>query len=376
MKKVIYIILGVVLVVAIVGSLIMLYQKSKKKDVIYETQSPFISNLVKKSVATGSVKPRREIAIKPQISGIIEELYVEPGDQVRKGDLIAKVKIIPDMVMLNEAESRLNKAQLKLEDAKLVYDRQKKIYEQGVIADAEFQKIRLEYNSASEEVEAAENNLQLIKEGITKKSDQITNTLIRSTIQGMVLDVPVEVGTSVIQSNTFNEGTTIASVADMGEMIFEGKIDETEVGKIKVGMILELTIGAIENQKFNATLEYISPKGVEENGTVQFEIKANVKLKEKTFVRAGYSANADIVLDRRDSVMVIPESLLKFEEKTDSAYVEVETQPQQFEKRYIELGLSDGVNIEIKSGLTKDDKIKGSKKEEEKKNKEKEGQTT
>ncbi len=374
MKKFIYIIFGVVLVAAIIGSFYMLYQKSKKKNMVFETQTPFISNLIKKSVATGSVKPRREIAIKPQVSGIIEELYVEPGNYVKKGDLIAKVKIIPDMVSLNAAESRLNKAQLRLEDAKLVYERQKKIYEEGVIPDAEFQKVRIDYNSALEEVEAAENNLQLIKEGITKKSGQISNTFIRSTIQGMVLDVPVEVGTSVIQANTFNEGTTIASVADMGEMIFEGKIDETEVGKIKEGMNLELTIGAIENQKFDAVLEYISPKGVEENGTVQFEIKAKVKLKPNTFVRAGYSANADIVLDKRDSVMVIPESLLKFEEKNDSAYVEVETQPQQFEKRYIQLGLSDGVNIEVKSGLSLNDKIKGAKKETEKSKKE--GQTT
>ncbi len=369
MKKVIYIFIGVILVVAIIGSFVMLYQKSKKKNTVFETQTPFISNLVKKSVATGSVKPRREIAIKPQVSGIIEELYVEPGNYVKKGDLIAKVKIIPDMVALNEAESRLNKAQLRLEDARLVYERQKKIYEQGVIPDAEFQKVRIEYNSAIEEVEAAESNLQLIKEGITKKSGQISNTLIRSTIQGMVLDVPVEVGTSVIQANTFNEGTTIASVADMGEMIFEGKIDETEVGKIKEGMNLELTIGAIANQKFDAVLEYISPKGVEENGTVQFEIKAKVKLNPNTFVRAGYSANADIVLDKRDSVMVIPESLLKFEEKNDSAYVEVETQPQQFEKRYVQLGLSDGVNIEIKSGISLNDKIKGAKKKIEKKKK-------
>ncbi len=374
MKKVVYILIGIILVGAIIGSFYMLYQKSKKKNTIFETQTPFISNLVKKSVATGSVKPRREIAIKPQVSGIIEELYVEPGNYVKKGDLIAKVKIIPDMVALNAAESRLNKAQLNLEDSKLVYERQKKIYEEGVIPDAEFQKIRIEYNAAIEEVEAAENNLQLIKEGITKKSGQISNTLIRSTIQGMILDVPVEVGTSVIQANTFNEGTTIASVADMGEMIFEGKIDETEVGKIKEGMNLELTIGAIENQKFEAVLEYISPKGVEENGTVQFEIKAKVKLKPNTFVRAGYSANADIVLDKRDSVMVIPESLLKFEEKNDSAYVEVETQPQQFEKRYVQLGLSDGVNIEVKSGLSLNDKIKGAKKEAEKKKKE--GQTT
>lgn len=337
----------------------MLYTKSKKRDAIYEIKNPFMSDLVTKTVATGKVIPRREIAIKPQVSGIISELFVEPGDHVKKGDLIAKVKIIPDMVALNGAESRLKKAELQLEDAKLVYERQKKVYNQGVIPEAEFQKYRIEYNAALEEVEAAENNLQLVKEGITKKSGEISNTLIRSTIEGMVLDVPVEVGTSVIQANTFNEGTTIASVADMGEMIFEGKIDETEVGKIKEGMKLELTVGAIENERYDAFLEYISPKGTEENGTVQFEIKANVNLKENTFIRAGYSANADIVLDRRDSVMVIPEGLISFERDSDSAYVEVETSPQVFEKRYIETGLSDGINIEILSGLELKDKIKG-----------------
>jgi HlyD family secretion protein len=359
MKKVIRIIIGVVFAVAIIGSLVMLYNKSKKKDTIYKTQTPFISDLVKKTVATGKVIPRREIAIKPQVSGIVSEIYVEPGEQVKKNDLIAKVKIIPDMVALNSAESRLNKAKLQLEDAKLVYDRQKQVYQQGVIPEAEFQKYRIDYNAALEEVEAAENNLQLVKEGITKKSGETSNTLIRATIDGMILDVPVEVGTSVIQANTFNEGTTIASVADMGEMIFEGKIDETEVGKIKEGMGLELTVGAIESEKYMAVLEYISPKGVEENGTVQFEIKANVKLKEGSFIRAGYSANADIVLERRDSVMVVPEGLISFEQESDSAYVEVETQPQVFEKRYIETGLSDGINIEVLKGLSLEDKLKG-----------------
>lgn len=369
MKKTVRIIIGIVFAIAVLGSLVMLYNKSKKKDTIYETKSPTISNLVKKTVATGKVIPRREITIKPQVSGIIAEIYVEPGNLVKKGDLIAKIRIIPDMVSLNTAESRLNKAKLQVEDSKLVYERQKKVFEQGVIPEAEFQKVRLEHNGALEELESAENNLQLIKEGITKKSGEISNTLIRSTIQGMVLDVPVEVGASVIQSNAFNEGTTIASVADMGEMIFEGKIDETEVGKIKEGMKLELTVGAIENQKYEALLEYISPKGVDENGTVQFEIKAKVQLSEGTFIRAGYSANADIVLDRRDSVMVIPEGLVNFEKDNDSIYVEIETAPQVFKKVYIKTGLSDGINIEVISGLKKEDKLKGNEvKPEEAKN--------
>ncbi len=367
MKKYLRFILLFGFLAIIVFGFVYLYNKSKAKDVIYETNNPTIDNIVKKTVATGIVTPRNEIEIKPQVSGIIEEIYVEPGNTVKKGSLLAKVKIIPDMVSLNSAESRLKKAKLNFEDAKLVYDRQKKVFEQGVIAEAEFQTYRLEYNSAIEEVEAAENNLQLIKEGITKKSGEITNTLIRSTINGMVLDVPVEVGTSVIQTNTFNEGTTIASIADMGEMIFEGNIDETEVGKIKEGMDLELTIGAIEKATFNAVLEYISPKGVEENGAVQFEIKAKVALNDSVFIRAGYSANASIVLERKDSVMIISESLVKFEETNkDSIYVEVETTPQVFEKKYIQTGLSDGINIEVVSGLEIEDKVKGKEKIEEK----------
>jgi HlyD family secretion protein len=369
MKKFLKIFLLVVFAGLIVGTLFFLYQKSKKKPEVFEIKTPFVSNVIKKTVATGSVVPRNEILIKPQVSGIIDELFIEAGDEVKKGDLIARVKIIPNMVELNNAESRLNKAKIKHDDAKMVYERQKKVYEQGVIPEAEFQQYRLDYMNSMEELEAADAHLQLIKEGVSKKSGTPTNTLIRSTITGMVLDVPVEVGFSVIEANTFNEGTTIASVADMGEMIFEGKVDETEVGKIKIGMPLILSIGAIEEQKFDATLEYIAPKGKEENGAIQFEIKADVALKKNAFIRAGYSANADIVLERKDSILVIPESLIKFEKEGDSAYVEIETLPQQFEKRYIVLGLSDGVNIEIKSGLTKEDKVKGAKKEPEKKKK-------
>ena len=371
MKKIIKILLLVVFIVAIGGTMFYLYQKSKKKPDVFEVKSPFISNVIKKTVATGSVVPRKEILIKPQVSGIVEEVFIVAGQQVKKGDLIARIKIIPNMVELNNAESRLNKAKINFEDSKLVYERQKKVYEQGVIPEAEFQQFRLTYMNAMEEQETAESNLQLIKEGVSKKSGTVTNTLIRSTIEGMVLDVPVEVGNSVIESNTFNEGTTIASVADMGEMIFKGKVDETEVGKLKIGMPLILSIGAIDEERFDAALEYIAPKGKEENGAIQFEIKADVKLKENSFIRAGYSANADIVLDRKDSVMVIPESLIKFEKEGDSAYVEVEIKPQVFEKRYIKTGLSDGVNIEIKEGIIKEDKLKGAKVEEKPKEPEK-----
>lgn len=361
MKKFFRIFLIAVLVVAFGGTLFFLYSKSKKQPELFETKTPFVTNVIKKTVATGSVVPRREIAIKPQISGIIDELFVEAGDFVKKDQVIARIKIIPDMLSLNSAESRLNRARINFEDAKIDYDRQQKLFDTQVISYTDYTKSKVGYDSAKEELSAAENNLELVKNGVLKKAETASNTLVRSTINGMVLDVPIKVGNSVIQSNTFNDGTTIATVADMQDMIFQGKVDETEVGKIKVGMPIELEIGAIEKDKFAATLTYIAPKGKEENGAIQFEIKADVNLKADQFIRAGYSANANIVLDRKDSVMVIPEGMLKFEH--DSAYVEVLTNELEhlYEKRPVKTGLSDGINIEILSGLTKDDKVKGEK---------------
>lgn len=356
MKTAIKILIGVVILVVFAGTIIYLYKKSAAKPVVYETTSAEVTNIVKKTVATGKIVPRKEIEIKPQVSGIIAELYVEPGNMVRKGDMIAKVRIIPNMISLNEAESRLNRARISKDDAQKNYDRQKSLYDDKVIAAAELQNFEVALHSAKEAVEAAENNLQLIREGITKKAGEVSNTIIRSTIEGMVLTVPVETGNSVIESNTFNDGTTIATVADMGEMIFKGKVDESEVGKLHNGMDLILTIGAIDTEKFTAKLEHISPKGEEENGAIQFEIRAAVELKKDQFIRAGYSANADIVLEKRDSVLAIQESLLKFSE--DTAWVEIETGPQTFEKRIVKTGLSDGINVEVKSGLTKKDKIK------------------
>ncbi len=356
MKTAIKILIGVVILVVFAGTIIYLYKKSAAKPVVYETTNAEVTNIIKKTVATGKIVPRKEIEIKPQVSGIIADLYVEPGDMVKKGDMIAKVRIIPNMINLNEAESRLNRAKISKDDAQRNFDRQKALFDDKVIAAAELQTYEVALNSAKEAVETAENNLQLIREGITKKAGEASNTIIRSTIEGMVLTVPVETGNSVIESNTFNDGTTIATVADMGEMIFKGKVDESEVGKLHNGMNLILTIGAIDTEKFTAKLEHISPKGEEENGAIQFEIRAAVDLKKNQFIRAGYSANADIVLEKRDSVLAIQESLLKFSE--DTAWVEIETAPETFEKRIIKTGLSDGINVEVLSGLTKNDKIK------------------
>jgi HlyD family secretion protein len=333
-----------------------LYSKSQKPPEQFQTQTPFVTNVVKKTVATGSVIPRKEILMKPQVSGIIEQMFVVAGQSIKQGDVIARVKIIPNMVNLNNAESRLNQAKINLDGIKLEYDRNQALFTQGVIPKSDFLQIELRFNTAKEEVSSAQNNLDLIKEGVNKSSGSATNTLVRSTITGMILDVPVKQGNSVIESNTFNEGTTIASVADMGEMIFEGKVDESEVGKIQQGMDLVLTVGAIESERFKAKLEYISPKGLTENGAIQFQIRAAIEMSKNTFLRAGYSANADIILSHKDSVMAVQESWLQFE--GEKPFVEVETSPGRFAKRTIKTGISDGINIEIVDGLKKTDKIK------------------
>jgi len=356
MKKIVKIAALVIILGIFILTIVYLYNKSRQKPVVYQTEHPFLTTITRKTVATGSVVPRKEIEIKPVVSGIIEEVYVEAGKSVRKGENIAKIRIIPDLVNLNNAEGRLDRAKIAFEDAKINYDREEKLFKDGVVAQSEFQSIQVAYKNAKQEVDAAEANLELIREGVNKKSGKVTNTLIASTIEGMVLDVPVKVGSSVIEANNFNAGTTIATVADVKDMIFQGKVDETEVGKIKPGMNLLLTIGAIENDTFLATLKYISPKGLLENGAVQFEIKADVNLKADQFIRAGYSANADIVLERRDHILAIKEGDLLFE--GDSMFVEVETTPQKFEKRLIKTGLSDGINIQVLSGLSEKDKIK------------------
>lgn len=354
-------ILKIVLVVALLGifawTLYFLYKKSEQPPVVFETSTPFDTTIIKKTVAAGSVIPRKEVSMKSQVSGIVEKVFVVAGQEIKSGDVIAKVKIIPNMINLASAENRVNQARINFDNAKAEYDRSETLFNQQVVSKAEFQQNELRLKTAKEEMNAADNNLQLIKNGVTKSAGSATNTLIRSTINGMVLDVPIKEGSSVIESNTFNEGTSIASVANMGEMIFEGKVDESEVGKIKSGMELLLTIGAIDAERFKATLEYIAPKGVTENGAIQFLIRAALtKAQGGSFLRAGYSANADIILDRKDNVFAVSESVLQFEK--DKTFVEVEVAPNKFEKRFIKTGLSDGVNIEVLEGITKKDKIK------------------
>lgn len=361
MKKILKIVLLIIIILVIIGTFVFLWQKSQPKEPIYEILSAEVANIEKTSVSTGKVSPRDEVLIKPQVSGIILELKKEPGDSVKEGEVIAVVKVIPDISSLSSAESRLNVAKINLDQIRNEYERQKLLFEKGVISKEDMDKSNADYKKAVEEYDNSKDNLEIVKTGVSKKTAEYSNTQIRSTISGTVLDVPVKIGNSVIQSNTFNDGTTIASVADMNDMIFIGNIDETEVGRIRLGMPIKLSIGAIENQEFDAVLEYIAPKGTEENGAILFEIKAAATIPNTVLVRAGYSANAEIVLDQKKNVLAVPESAVILE--NDSAYVYVLQDPfsqkQTFERRNIQIGISDGIKVEVKSGLVEGDKIRG-----------------
>ncbi len=345
------------IIIALIAVLVWLGKKNSKSPIEYETEKPFKTNIVRKTVATGKVIPLEEVEIKPQITGIIEKIFVEEGQKLKKGDLIAKVRVIPNEQALASARGRVSKAELAVNNASIVYKRNKKLYDNGVISQKDFDEFQLNYDQSRQDLINAQNDYQIIQKGYTGKGGS-ANTNIRATASGMILEIPVKEGYQVIQSNNFNAGTTIASIADMSKMIFEGKVDEAEVGKLKEGIDIEVGLGAIEKKKFPAKLNFIAPKGTEENGAVQFKIKADVVLDEEYFVRAGYSANADIVLEKKDSVMSVKESLLQFDKKTEVPYLEIKTGDQEFERKDVELGISDGINVEIISGVSEDDEIK------------------
>lgn len=399
--------LGGFLIIASLGLGYYFYQQNKKAPENFEIEKPVYTDIIKKTVATGSIKPRKEVQVKPQVSGVVDELYLEAGETVVKGQKIARIKLVPSEVNINSAQSNVELARLRYNDAvrelarqkeinskaldvesarvnyenaKREEERQKGLFEEGVISEQEYNRFQLDlevqkvtYENAKitsgnslkqfevevdirkQELNAAINNLQLLREGASRNSKQVANVVV-STIDGMVLDVPVKEGTSVIERNNFNEGTSIAIIADMNALIFEGNVDEADVGKLREGMPLELTVGAIEGERFDATLEYISPKGVDEEGTVKFEVRAAIKPTNDVFLRAGYSANADIILDRKTGVMAIKERDVIFEE--DTTYVEVKVGEREFEKRQVKLGLSDGIQVEIVSGIDSTTQVK------------------
>ena len=358
MKKSVTIVILLLIVIVFGGSMYYLYQKNAEDPVVYETETPSKQTIVKKAVATGSILPLEEVLIKPNISGVIEEIYVEGGDYVKSGDLLAKIKVVPNLSALNDAKNAINEAKINLDDQKRNYERQSNLFGKGVIPKADLERAEVSYDQAKQAYAAANQRYDIVKTGTTSGLSNSANTLIRATVSGMVLEVPVEVGNQVIESNTFNEGTTIAAIADVDKMIFEGKVDESEVGKIKEDLPLEITVGAIENRVFNAVLDYIAPKGKEENGAIQFEIKGALRKNDTVFIRAGLSANASIILARADSVLAVKEALVQFDDETKKPYVEVETADQQFERKEVELGVSDGIFVEVKSGLGANDKVK------------------
>jgi HlyD family secretion protein len=332
-------------------------KSNSKASVTYDTLSPFFGNIEVKTVATGSVVPEDEVEIKPQVQGIIDYIAKYEGNFVNQGDLIAVIKVVPNEQALIAAMGRVKNSELRLNNAQLEFNRNEELFKRRVISNQEYNNLKLTFEQAAQELRNAEADYQIIKEGSIGGSSS-ANTNIRATTTGTILEIPVEIGDQVIQSNSFNAGTTIATVADLTKMVFEGKVDEGEVGKLKVGMPLKVSLGAISDKEFDARLRFIAPKGLEESGAVKFKIEGDVTVEDDFVIRAGYSANASLILDRKENILVLPEALLQFDKATDKPYVEVEIGEQKFERREIKIGISDGINVEILEGLTETDKVK------------------
>ncbi|MBK7538809.1 MAG: efflux RND transporter periplasmic adaptor subunit [Myxococcales bacterium] len=367
MKRIVTFFLVLLFLLALAGTGWFLWSKSRTKPKIYETETAQLVDIVKKTVATGAIVPRREVEIKPRVSGVLDQLFVEPGKVVKLGDPIAKIRIVPNAAALNRAEADVRAAQIAFDNAKRELDRNQNLYTQGVVPEAELARYRTDFSLRQQELTAATSNLQIVRDGQSRASSKNSNVVVTSTVDGMIIDVPVKVGFSVIESNNFNPGSTIALVADMDDLIFQGQVDESEVGKIKEGMSLKIKIGAIESEEFAGKLEYIAPKGKEVQGAIQFEIRADITLKPGVFIRAGYSANADVVLAEVKQVLAIREAVVTYERAKGAdpakdgpgkATVEVETQPKVFVRRDVKLGVSDGVNVQVLAGVAKGDKLK------------------
>lgn len=357
MKKVFKFVALTVVALVFIGTFVFLYSKSRPETVVYQELPVTVMDLSRTSVVTGKVEPRNEVNIKPQINGIISELYKEAGEMVQAGEVIAKLKVIPDMGSLSSAESRLRLSEMNLNQSKTDYNRQKALYDKGLVSAEEYEKVLQAYNQAQEERAAAKEALEVIRDGVSSSNAGSSSTLIRSTITGLILDIPVKVGNSVIQANTMNDGTTVATVANMSDLIFNGSIDETEVGSLVEGMPMRITIGALSDYSAEATLEYISPKATENNGASQFQIKAAITPSDTHTIRAGYSANAEIVLQEVKGALSVPESALEF--AADSIFVYRMSQPQVFERIPVTTGMSDGINIQVLSGLKEGEVVRG-----------------
>ena len=350
-------ILMIVLVAAVfIGTFAYLFQRSRPKETVYEELTPQVGTVVKSTVVTGKIQPRDEVNVKPQINGIVAEVYKEAGQTVQKDEIIAKLKVIPDMSQLSSAQSRVRLSEVNLKQAQINYDREKQLFDQQLVSAESFEQVAQALKQAQEEHAIAQETLEIVRDGVSSANKSGSTTLIRSTISGLILDVPVKVGNSVTMSNTFNDGTTIATVANMDDLIFDGNIDETEVGMLHLGLPVRISVGALQDVSFDAALEYIAPKATESNGTNLFEIKASVKVPADITIRSGYSANAEIVLQEAKDVLTIEESAIQFENEDTFVYV---MGAEGYEKRPVVTGLSDGVKIEIKEGLQSSDKVRG-----------------
>ena len=353
-------IIAIIVALIFIGTFVFLYQKSQPEPIVYNEFTTKMGDVSKTTLITGKIEPRNEVNVKPQISGIITDIYKEAGDIVKAGEVIAKVKVIPDMSQLSSAESRVRLAEINAKQAQTDYDRDKVLFDKHLITAESFDKVSQTLQQAQEEVKAANDALEVVRDGVSKSNASASSTLIRSTISGVILDIPVKVGNTVILSNTFNDGTTIATLANMKDLIFRGNIDETEVGQLAIGVPMKITIGALQDVKLNAALEYISPKAVENNGANQFEIKAAIDVKGAKALRSGYSANAEIVLQTAKNVLTIPESAIEFSGDSTFVYlVKGKGEQKTYERHPVTIGISDGVNIEIKKGLSQKDIVRG-----------------
>lgn len=357
MKKVIKYIVVALIAVVFIGTFVFLYKNSQPEEIRYQELPAQKQDVARSTVLTGKIVPRNEVNIKPQINGIIAEIYKEAGQMVQQGEVIARLTVIPDMNSLSAAQSRVRLSEINLKQAQTNFDREKALYEKNLISAEEYEKTEQALSQAKEEYAASQESLEVIRDGVSSKNATSSSTLIRSTITGLILDIPVKVGNSVIQANTLNDGTTVATVANMNDLIFEGQIDETEVGSLYEGMPLTITIGALKDYTFDADLEYISPKAVENNGANQFKVKAAVKVDSEHTIRSGYSANAQIDLEKATNVLTVPESALEFVK--EESYVYKKGEDGTYTMTKVTTGLSDGVNIEIKEGLSEGDTVRG-----------------
>ena len=350
-------ILIILLILGFLMAIAYFIRSNSTSSIEYDTTTPFTSSIQKTSVVTGSVIPEDEVEIKPQLNGIIQNILVEEGDEVLNGQLIAIIKVVPDERSVYAARAQVNAAKLTLENGERQIKRVRELFEKQIISQQEYEDAELNFDTAKENLIAAENDLEILRKGSVAGSST-ANTNIRATVSGTILEIPVKLGDQVIASNNFNEGTSVATIADLNKMIFEGQVDEAEVGKLIIGQDLKISMAALPDKEFDAKLKFVAPKGTEEGGAVQFKIEADVIIKDDIFIRAGYSANGSLIIEDKKNIMVIPEALLQFDRKTQEPFVEIQTSNQNFERKDVQIGLSDGIIVEIISGVKMSDQIK------------------